>query len=188
MKELSLNILDIAMNSVKAGAKNVSLILNESENEFSFSVTDDGCGMTEEFLKRVTDPFCTTRTTRKVGMGIPFLKLIAEQTGGHISITSRAESEYPDSHGTTTTAYFNKNHIDCLPLGDIVSTVFTLIQGSPNIDFEFKHIFEGRGEVSLSTKALREVLGDVGLDCPEVALWIKEYLEEQYSEVKKYKI
>lgn len=185
MKELSLNVLDIAMNSVKAGSKNIKIAVRESEDELVFSVSDDGCGMTQDFLSRITDPFCTTRTTRRVGMGIPFLKLMAEQTGGYIKIESRAESEYPDSHGTVTEAHFNKNHIDCLPLGDIVSTVFTLIQGSPDIDFEFSHVFENRGEVLLSTKSLREVLGDVRLDCPEVVLWIKEYLEEQYNEVFK---
>lgn len=185
MKELSLNILDIAMNSVKARASRVAINISETPDVLSFSVTDDGCGMTKEFLARVTDPFCTTRSTRKVGMGIPFLKLMAEQTGGHIELESRSESEYPDTHGTVIRAYFYKNHIDCLPLGDIASTVFTLVQGSPNIDFEFSHTLENGAEVMLSTKALREVLGDVGLDCPEVSLWIKEYLEEQYQNVLK---
>jgi len=185
MKELSLNVLDIAMNSVKAGAQNIGITIDETETELVFSVSDDGCGMTQDFLSRITDPFCTTRNTRKVGMGIPFLKLMAEQTGGYIKIDSRAEAEYPDSHGTVTEAHFNKKHIDCLPLGDIVSTVFTLIQGSPDIDFEFSHKIHGKGEILLSTKSLREVLGDVRLDCPEVILWIKEYLDEQYTEVFK---
>ncbi len=182
MKELSLNILDITMNSVKAGARNIILCLKETQTEFFFSVTDDGCGMTKDFLARVTDPFCTNRTTRKVGLGIPFLKLMAEQTGGHIEIESRAVSEYPDSHGTKISAFFNKNHIDCLPLGDIVSTVVTLIQGSPTVDFEFSHTLPDKS-VRLSTKELREVLGDVGLETPEVLLWIREYLGEQYKNV-----
>lgn len=182
MKELSLNILDITMNSIKAGASNVVLDLKETQTEFSFSVTDNGCGMTKDFLERVTDPFCTNRTTRKVGLGIPFLKLMAEQTGGHIQIESRAQSEYPDTHGTKIEAFFNKNHIDCLPLGDIVSTVVTLIQGSPGVDFDFLHILPDK-TVRLSTKELREVLGDVGLETPEVLMWIREYLEEQYKNV-----
>ena len=114
MKELSLNILDIAMNSVKAGAENIIISLADTKDKFVFSITDDGCGMTPEFLERVTDPFCTSRTTRRVGMGIPFLKLIAEQTGGNISIQSKARNDYPDSHGTTVSASFNKNHIDFL--------------------------------------------------------------------------
>jgi hypothetical protein len=185
MKELSLNILDIAMNSVKAGAQNIAIQLSETDEELHFSIVDDGYGMTQDFLEKVTDPFCTSRTTRKVGMGLPFLKLIAEQTGGSISIISRSEIEYPDFHGTTVSAHFNKKHIDCLPLGDIVSTVVTLIQGSPNIDFEFSHTFDNSRQVVLSTKSLKEVLGDVSLDCVEVILWIKDYLNEQYNEVLK---
>ncbi len=185
MKELSLNILDITMNSVKAGAKNIILSVIETEDKLSFTVTDDGCGMSEELLKRVVDPFCTSRKTRKVGLGIPFLKLMAEQTGGRISLESRSDVEYPKNHGTRIEALFYKSHIDCLPLGDMVSTVTTLVQGSPAIDFEFSHTLEGTGEIVLSTKQLREVLGDVGLDQPEVVLWIREYLEEQYNKFKK---
>ena len=183
MKELSLNILDITMNSVKAGAENIVLNIIETDTTMLFSVEDDGCGMTRDFLERVTDPFCTSRTTRRVGLGIPFLKLAAEQTGGYVKIESRAISEYPDNHGTKTEALFYKNHIDCLPLGDIVSTVVTLIQGSPCIDFEYKHVFANGKEITLSTKELRAVLEDVGLDSPEVVLWIRGYLEEQYENV-----
>ncbi len=183
MKELSLNILDITMNSVKAGAKNIVLVLEESETELRFSVTDDGCGMNKELLSRVTDPFCTSRKTRKVGLGIPFLKLMAEQTGGGILLESRAESDHPTDHGTLISALFYKNHIDCLPLGDMVSTVVTLVQGAPTIDFDYRHILPDGRTVSLITKELREVLGDVELDNPEVLLWIREYLEEQYKQV-----
>ena len=183
MKELSLNILDITQNSVKAGAKNISLVIKESGTRLCFSVTDDGCGMTAEFLARVTDPFCTTRTTRRVGLGLPFLKLMAEQTGGSMEITSRAAAEHPDDHGTTTSATFCKNHIDCLPLGDILSTVLTLIQGSPQINFTFRHELPGGGAVELSTAKLRGVLGeDISLAAPEIILWIREYLTEAYQE------
>ena len=181
MKELSLNILDITMNSVKAGADSIYIQLSETKEKLTFSVTDNGCGMTKELLERVADPFCTSRTTRRVGLGIPFLKLAAEQTGGFVEISSRAECEYPKDHGTVITAHFYKNHIDCLPLGDITSTVCTLIQGSPDIDFVYKHKFENGAEVNLSTKELRKVLGEVTLDTPEVVLWIRGYLEEQYE-------
>ncbi len=181
MKELSLNILDIAKNSVKARANNVDLTIKESDECLTFSVTDDGCGMTADFLARVTDPFCTTRKTRKVGLGLPFLKLMAEQTGGEMTITSRAESEYPEDHGTCTTATFYKNHIDCLPLGDIVSTVLTLIQGSPQMDFTFRHELPNGSCVHLSTREMRGVLGDIPLDTPDVILWMRGYLEEQYE-------
>ncbi|MDE5994536.1 MAG: ATP-binding protein [Oscillospiraceae bacterium] len=181
MKELSLNILDIAMNSVKAKADTVSVMLTETNETFTMRISDNGCGMKKDFLETVTDPFSTTRTTRKVGMGIPFLKLAAEQTGGSFEITSKHESEYPESHGTVTTAVFNKNSIDFTPLGDIVSTVTTLIQGSPDIHWVFEHTTP-EGEISLDTDELKAVLGDVPLDNVEVILWIKGYLEEAYSE------
>lgn len=182
MKELSLNILDIAMNSVKAEADTVKITLAETDESFEMSISDNGCGMKEDFLKTVTDPFSTTRTTRKVGMGIPFLKLAAEQTGGSFSIKSKHESEYPDAHGTVTRAVFNKNSIDFTPLGDIVSTLVTLIQGSPDIHWVFVHTCPG-GEVSLDTDELKAVLGDVPLDNTEVIIWIKGYLEEAYAEM-----
>lgn len=181
MKELSLNILDIAKNSVKAGATLTTIEIIETDETLTLRFSDDGCGMTEEFLKNVTDPFCTTRTTRAVGLGIPLLKLEAEQTGGSFNITSRHESEYPDSHGTVTEATFYKNHIDMTPLGDVISSVVTLIQGDPETDFLFIHN-RPSGQVTLDTRELREVLGDeVPLDLPDVLVWIRGNLEEQYG-------
>lgn len=180
MKELSLNILDITMNSVKAGADEIYITINETNETFSFSVKDNGCGMSEEFVKRVVDPFCTTRTTRKVGLGIPLLKLAAEQTGGFIEIHSREEALFPDSHGTETKALFYKNHMDFTPLGDIISTLVTLIQGSPDLNFYYTHDNCGK-LVTLSTKELKEVLGDVPLNAPEILAWISDYLSEQYQ-------
>ena len=176
-----MNVLDIAENSVKAGAKLIRILLEETDDTLKMTVADDGCGMKEEIVRGVMNPFYTTRTTRKVGLGIPLLKLAAEQTGGHITITSRHESEYPDSHGTETVALFYKNHIDFTPLGDIVSTMTTLIQGSPQIDFEFLHVSD-RFRVSLDTRQLREILGEeIPLSSPEILLWISQYLGEQYE-------
>ena len=104
MKELSLNILDIAENSIKAKADNIEISIIETTETLTLTVSDDGCGMTDEILKNVTDPFCTTRTTRKVGLGIPLLKLSAEQTGGNVKIHSKHIDLFPDSHGTQTIA------------------------------------------------------------------------------------
>ena len=182
MKELSLNILDIAENSVRAGAKLITITIDEDDEALKVTISDDGCGMTEEILRNVTDPFCTTRTTRKVGLGIPLLKLEAEQTGGNLSITSRHESEYPDNHGTTTSALFYKNHIDMTPLGDITATVVTLIQCNPQLDFLFTHNMTDK-TVSLDTRELREVLGDVPLNTADVIMWIKDNLLEQYGKI-----
>ena len=182
MDELSLYVLDITMNSVRAGATEILVELVENGEWLTFTVSDNGCGMTAEQVKKLSDPFFTTRKTRKVGLGIPFLTMLAEMTGGYVKITSVHESESPD-HGTTTVARFGKNHIDFVPLGDMVETVKTLIQGSPEVNFTYHHKTEG-GEVMLSCAEMREVLGDIPLNEPEILSWIGENLREQYGEVQ----
>ena len=185
MKELSLNILDIAMNSVKAGAENIAIALDETPTQLTITITDDGCGMSEEVVRSVTDPFYTTRTTRKVGMGVPLLKLACEQTGGNLTIESVTQEENPAQHGTHVTATFYTDHIDFTPLGDVISTVTTLIQGSPQIDWRFSHTY-GEKEVCIDTAEIRSVLGDdVPLDSYEVIEWIKSSLEEEYDSFYK---
>ena len=179
MKELSLNILDITENSVKAGASLVEITVTETDSTLTVSTKDDGCGMSEETVKSVTNPFYTTRTTRSVGLGIPLLKLAAEQTGGDIEITSRIDDGTCNEHGTVIKALFFKNHIDFTPLGDVISTIVTLIQGHPDVDFLFIHERNG-GEIKLDTREIRAVLEDVPLDSFEVLSWIKEFLEDQY--------
>ena len=179
MKELSLNILDVAKNSVRAGASLIEIALTHHHDDFlTLTITDNGCGMEEDFLKHVTDPFYTTRTTRKVGLGLPLLKLAAEQTGGSLTIQS---STKPPHNGTRLEARFNTASIDCMPLGDIVSTVCILIAGTPEIDFLFTHVSDTYN-VSLDTRELRAVLGDgISLAEPEIQQWIREYLAEQYT-------
>lgn len=183
MKELSLNILDIVENSTKAKAELVEIEIIEDKTTLTVRITDDGSGMSEETLLSVTDPFYTTRTTRKVGMGIPLFRLAAEQTGGGLTITSHHIDDYPEEHGTVVNAIFDKSHIDFTPLGDIVSTITTLIQGHPDVDFKFTHTVND-SSVSLDTRELREVLDDIPLDNFEVLLWIKDNLIEQYNEIK----
>lgn len=181
MKELSLNILDVAENSVKAKASLIEISLKETEETLTLTIADNGCGMKPDILAGVMDPFYTTRTTRKVGLGVPLLKMAAEQTGGEMRIESYHESDYPDRHGTVVTAVFYKNHIDFTPLGDVISTVTTLIQGSPEIDFVFSHTSDTL-DVSLNTEEMREILGnEVPLNTPEVLQWIAESLREQYG-------
>lgn len=182
MKELSLNLLDIAQNSVKAGATLIRISIQETDELLVMTIEDDGCGMEPEFLRRVTDPFTTTRTTRRVGLGLPLLRLAAEQTGGSLEIVSRHRDRYPDSHGTRVTATFCKDHIDCTPMGDAVSTLWTLIQGSPDIDFVFLHEMPRRA-VQLDTREVRaELGGDIPLNTPAVLDWIIDYLREQYEQ------
>ena len=176
MKELSLNILDITENSVKAGATLTEISITESENKLVISIKDDGCGMSEDIVRSVVDPFYTTRTTRKVGMGVPLFKMAAEQTGGKLEIIS----DTGEDHGTTVTAYFYKDHLDFTPLGDVISTVTTLIQGHPDTDFLFTHLIDDK-EIRLDTRELRAVLEGVPLNTYDVLEWIRGYLEEQYS-------
>ncbi|MGM9521573.1 MAG: ATP-binding protein [Oscillospiraceae bacterium] len=177
MKELSLNILDIAMNSVKAGATLIELGIEEQDVRMTVTIKDNGCGMSEETVKRLEDPFFTTRTTRKVGLGVPFFVLAAQQTGGSVKITSVPEPDI--DHGTTVKAVFYKDSIDFTPLGDIISTVVTFIQGYPQIDVSFKHILPG-GAAELDTRDIKARLGDIPINSVEILNWIDGYLKEQY--------
>ena len=181
MDELSLYVLDITMNSVRAGATEITVELQEHDGWLDFTVRDNGCGMTEEQLQRLNDPFFTTRKTRKVGLGIPFLKMLAEMTGGYVTIQSVHESVSAD-HGTVTMARFGKDHIDFIPLGDMVETVKTLIQGSPDVDFTYRHTTP-HGQVELCCAEVRAVLGDIALNEPEILTWIGENLREQYEQI-----
>lgn len=183
MKELSLNILDIAQNSLTARSTLVEILLEETEETLRITVRDNGCGMSKEMVERVTDPFCTSRKTRKVGLGIPFFKLAAEQTGGCLELESVPEDLSPDGHGTVISGLFYKQHLDFTPLGDIVSTLCTLIQGCGNVEIVFRHTLPG-GEVELDTRELRAVLGDIPLCEPDILVWIRGNLSEQYADTQ----
>ncbi len=178
MKELSLNILDIVQNSVRANADVIEIDIHESGPLLTLTVKDNGHGMKEEFLKGVLDPFTTTRTTRKVGLGLPLLKMVAEQTGGSLSIRSKHEQDHED-HGTTLCARFYTDNIDCPPLGDIVSTIVLLIQGAPFAPrYIYRHCKDGK-ESFLDTDDLHEQLGaDIPLSEPEVLAFVREYLTD----------
>lgn len=178
MRELSLNVMDVAQNSVRAEADLVRITVEESakEDRMTIRIADNGCGMTEEQVQQVIDPFFTTRTTRKVGLGVPLFKLSAEQTGGSFDIRSEKDV------GTTTTATYVPSHMDMTPLGDINDTVKILIQCNPQIDFVFTHSTD-TGSFTLDTRELREVLGDVSLDTPDVLAWIADYLEENTQNI-----
>ena len=172
MKELSLHILDIAQNSISAGCTELELSLTEGDGQLTLVIGDNGRGMTPEFLSSVTDPFTTTRTTRKVGLGLPLLRMAAEQTGGSLAIESKV------GVGTTVTARFCSRHIDCPPLGDMAGTVALLIQGAPEVNTVYTHATR-RGSFTFDTREIRAVVGeDISLAEPEVAMWMRSYLEE----------
>ncbi len=173
MKELSLHILDIAKNSVKAGATLIEIVIEEDtkNNLLTIDIKDNGSGMSEEFLKTVKDPFSTTRTTRKVGMGISLFEAAAMQCGGGLDISSKL------GEGTTVHTRFERDSIDRAPVGDMAGTMQTLISGSPEIDFLYVH--KKDSEIfTLDTRELREALGGVPLDTPEVLMWIDDFIKE----------
>ncbi|HWQ98305.1 MAG TPA: ATP-binding protein [Clostridia bacterium] len=176
MKELSLNILDIAQNSIKANAAHLTIRLTKTGSRLTVEIADDGTGMSPDFVQEAANPFTTTRTTRKVGMGLPLFKLAAEQTGGTFSIVSQQAQREGDAHGTTVTATFDTAHVDCEPLGDITETILALIQGNPDLSLTYEWISEA-GEQRLSTDEMREILGeDVPLNSPDVLAWARAYL------------
>ena len=181
MKELSLNVLDITQNSISAGATNIEISLIEDENHLlTLTISDNGCGMTREIVENVINPFYTTRTTRKVGMGVPLLKLAAEQAGGELRISSLTSDDDAENHGTVVTATFYTDNIDFTPIGDIVSTMCVIIQGHPEVDYKFIHKTP-KLDVFLDTSEMREILGeDISLGEPEIIAWIADYLSQQY--------
>lgn len=173
-----MHVLDIVQNSIKAGATLVTVAFTVDENRvLTFSVRDDGCGMAPEFLARVTDPFTTTRTTRRVGLGIPMLKQSAEMAGGTFGIESEV------GKGTCIHASFDLTNIDCIPMGDICDSLITLIVLNPETpDFVFQASAPGR-EALFDTRQVREALGGVGLAEPEVAAWMKESIDEEFKPI-----
>ena len=173
MRELSLNVMDIAQNSVRAEASVTEIRVRENtvDNILSIEIEDNGKGMTAEQVENVTNPFFTTRTTRKVGLGVPLFKMAAEQTGGSFEIRSEV------GKGTLTKAVFKTDSVDMTPLGDINSTISILIRCNPEMELVFTHSVNDN-EFRLDTRELKEVLGDVPLDNPDVMEWINSYLEE----------
>ena len=168
-----MNVLDVAENSTRARASlvQISVEADTVRDRLTITIADDGCGMTPEQVAQVTDPFYTSRTTRKVGLGVPFFKYAAESTGGSFTIDSVVGT------GTTVTAVFTLSHIDRMPLGDITSTIHTLVVYHPETDFLYRYRYNDRF-FELDTREFREILGGVPFDTPEISEYIKEYLTE----------
>lgn len=167
MEELALHILDIVQNSVSAGADNIEITINCDEMFITIIISDNGCGMSEETVRSIIDPFSTSRTSRKVGLGIPLLKQSCEQAGGSLTIHSGL------GEGTKVTAVLEKNNLDRPPLGNMGGTISALICCNPSLNFEF--IFTRSGEeYTLTTEELKQALGDVPLSNPEIAAFIEK--------------
>lgn len=174
MKDLSLHILDLVQNSIAAKAKLIKITINEDKKNDLLTITieDDGKGMDKDFVEAVKNPFVTTRTTRKVGLGIPLMIASCERSGGHLNIESELNV------GTIIIANFRYYHIDRAPIGDMTQTMVSLILCNDSIDYIYKHTIDDR-EFLLDTRKLRDVLGeDLLLSDPQVLSWIKEFINE----------
>ena len=180
MRELSLNILDIAQNSIVAGASLTEILVKEDtvRNELLIGIYDNGKGMTEEQVRNVQDPFFTTRTTRKVGMGIPLFKMAAEQTGGSFTITSQV------GVGTKVEALFKTDSIDFTPLGDMASTISTIVCMNEDKDFIYTRKVDDV-EFKFSSADIKTILDGVPLSEPSVINWVEGYISEQTEQLFK---
>ena len=178
MQDIAAHVMDIAQNSVRAKASRIEIEYREDPGKDSLTITiqDNGCGMNEATLARVTDPFFTSRTVRKVGLGIPLLKQNAERTGGSFSITSR------EGEGTTVRAEFVLSNWDTPPRGDMGGTVVLLATANPEIEFIYWHI-TAKGEYVFDTREVKETLGDVPINHLEIVSALQELVRENIREL-----
>lgn len=174
MRELSLHLLDIVENSVKAEATLIKVSITVDREYIRLEIEDDGKGMTEEFLAKVLDPFTTTRTTRKVGLGIPLLKLATAQANGEFDIKSKL------GVGTTVKASFERDNIDRMPLGDLAETITTVLY--PDVDFVWTYKVMDR-EFVFDTREIKADLGEVPIDSVDVIVFLNSFLRENIESI-----
>ena len=176
MRELSDNIMDIAQNSIAAGASltEVEVAVSHEKNLISLRFTDNGCGMSEELVKAVTEPFTTTRKTRKVGLGLPLLQQTAQMTGGDLSIRSQV------GVGTEVLATFGLDHIDRPPMGDVAGAWFSLVVMNPDTDFLFTYDYDGK-VFTFDTRVIRETVAPLPLNQMEISAWIKDCINQEIN-------
>jgi hypothetical protein len=179
MKELSLNILDIVQNSVRAMANEILIEVKESigSDLYQIVITDNGNGIPDKILKNVTDPFVTTRTKRKMGLGLPLLKYHAELTGGGLVVNSRL------GKGTEVKATFLFGHIDRQPLGDITGVLTIMLATNPGINFIYRHITD-KGEYLFSSKETKEYLETDSLTDINLLKQISGMIRENLKEIE----
>ena len=176
MKELSLHILDIVQNSIAAKADSITVKIVEdlTTDKLIIEIIDDGCGMDKELVERIKDPFTTGRKTRRVGLGVPLLYEACTRCDGNLEIQSER------GKGTKVIAWFKHSHIDRAPLGSMIGTILAIVMGNPEIDFVYIHNRGGK-EFCFDTREIKQALGDVPINEPQVLSWIKEFLEEGFN-------
>ncbi|MCF7925718.1 MAG: ATP-binding protein [Candidatus Izimaplasma sp.] len=180
MNELSLHILDICQNSISANASLIEIKIQEiiDANTYTIEISDDGHGMNAKTLSQVSDPFFTTRTTRKVGLGISLFKMACELTGGTFSITSK------ETIGTSIKAIFKHDHVDRAPLGDIEETLTVLLMNEAGIDIRYVHTYNHQ-TYYFDSREVKQILGDVPITDYNVILWIKNNIKEGLLSIQK---
>ena len=186
MKEIALHLLDLAENSINAKAKTVHIDVREDfrTNQLIAVVEDDGVGMTDEMTKQIMDPFFTSRTERKVGLGIPLLKESAEATHGGMKITSTL------GEGTKIEATFQHSHIDRMPLGDLPSTFLTLTLAHPEVHWVFRYTFnppyKGSSRVfEFDDQPLKEAIDGLPMTHPDVLAYLRSTFQDGIEETRK---
>lgn len=180
MNDLSLHIIDIVQNSISAGATLITIYVDENiiANLLTIKIIDNGKGMTREQVDKLADPFFTSRTTRRVGLGIPLFKQSAEQSGGSLNINSIL------GVGTTVTATFIPSNIDCPPLGDVSNAVVLLASANPLIDFMFEYTFNGK-QYCFDTREVKDILDGLSINNPSIVKYLEEMIKENINELKK---
>lgn len=180
MKELSLHILDIVQNSISAKSSFIEIKINEDliKDILKIEIIDNGIGMDEQLLKKVLDPFTTTRTTRKVGLGLSLFQASAIQCDGSFEIKSKV------GQGTYVNASFKHSHIDRPPLGNMVDTLLTCILANENTDYFYEHCYKDKKFI-LDTREIKKILVELPITHIEVINWLKEYLKESLSTLVK---
>lgn len=173
MEDLSLHILDIAENSINAGAKNIKIriIENTKKDILRIEIIDNGKGMEPETKNKATDPFYTSRTTRKVGLGLPMLREAAEAANGQVEIDSRL------GLGTIVTANFQRSHIDRKPIGNIAETLVALIAGNPNTEITYIEKSNSKKFIFDSSE-IKNRIKDGQINSPDVLIFIKKYIND----------
>ena len=174
MRDLSMHILDIVMNSIRAKATLIEITVIEKNDTLTLEIKDNGIGMGESMLQQVKNPFFTTRTTRRVGLGLSLLLDNAKKTGGKMEISSK------EGVGTTVEAMFHTNHIDCIPKGNIDETIISLIMLEPDLDFIYNHTINDN-YYQLNTLEIKKILHEVPINENTVIEWLKEDLIHKFS-------
>ncbi len=180
MNNISMHILDIVQNSIRGNASLIEIIIREQQvqNKLELQIKDNGKGMDTEMLAHVTDPYTTTRTTRKVGLGLPLLKHTAEQANGLLKIQSSL------GVGTLVNVVFQLGHIDRPPLGDLAGTIVLLTAANPDIDFKYIHQVNDK-KYEFNTLNIKEVLGDIKISDPKIRGYLKEMILENVNDICK---